>query len=89
MAGMDAQEIPEQAIGTFERINNLRVTVHDLRGSLWPFLLPDRFRPVRAPDTACRIFRSAKESRRTPPERRLHALQIKTTPGRYRRRAQS
>jgi AraC-like DNA-binding protein len=36
-------EIPEQAIASFERLHSLRVTVHDLRGSLWPFLNHDRF----------------------------------------------
>ena len=36
-------ETPEKAIANFESIHDLRVTVHDLRGSLWPFLLPDRF----------------------------------------------
>lgn len=36
-------EIPEQAIASFEKLHGLRVTVHDLRGSLWPFLQHDRF----------------------------------------------
>jgi len=36
-------DVPEQAIQAFERIHSLRVTVHDLAGSLWPHLAPDRF----------------------------------------------
>jgi AraC-like DNA-binding protein len=39
-------DIPEQAIGAFEKIHGLNVTVHDLRGSLWAFLAPDRFHHV-------------------------------------------
>ncbi|MDR3708688.1 MAG: helix-turn-helix transcriptional regulator [Capsulimonadaceae bacterium] len=35
-------DVPEQAILAFERIHGLRVTVHDLTGSLWAFLAPDR-----------------------------------------------
>ena len=35
--------MPEVAIVAFERAHNLRVTVHDLHGSLWPFLAPHRF----------------------------------------------
>lgn len=36
-------DVPEQAIHAFEVIHGLRVTVHDLSGSLWPYLAPDRF----------------------------------------------
>lgn len=35
--------MPEHAIASFEKLHGLRVTVHDLRGSLWPFLNHDRF----------------------------------------------
>lgn len=35
--------IPEYAIQVFERIHHLNVTVHDLSGSLTPFLQPHRF----------------------------------------------
>lgn len=40
---MHQLEIPEHAINTFERIHGLNVTVHDLSGSLTPFLHPNRF----------------------------------------------
>jgi AraC-like DNA-binding protein len=36
-------EIPELAIQAFERVHGLQVTVHDLAGTLWPFLSPERF----------------------------------------------
>ena len=36
-------EVPENAILAFERIHGLRVTVHDMQGSLWPVLAPHRF----------------------------------------------
>ena len=36
-------DVPESAITTFERIHNLNVTVHDLSGTLAPFLKPERF----------------------------------------------
>jgi AraC-like DNA-binding protein len=58
-------DLPETAICTFERIHGLRVTVHDLWGTLWPFLSPDRFQhtqgecqAVKALDggEACRAF---------------------------------
>jgi len=39
-------DIPELAISVFEKIHGLNVTVHDLRGSLWAFLAPNRFRHV-------------------------------------------
>jgi AraC-like DNA-binding protein len=35
--------LAEQAIRTFERIHKLRVTVHDIRGTLWASLAPERF----------------------------------------------
>ncbi len=40
---MEDYKIPEQAINCFEKMHQLRVTVHDLHGNLWPFLLPDRW----------------------------------------------
>jgi len=40
---MDLFDVPEHAIQAFERIHGLRVTVHDLAGTLWPFIAPDRF----------------------------------------------
>ena len=39
---MDKFAVPEQAIEAFERLTQTRVTVHDLRGSLMPFLPPER-----------------------------------------------
>lgn len=41
---MDRHAIPESAITAFERLHGLTVTVHDLRGDLSPFLLPERKR---------------------------------------------
>lgn len=35
--------VPEQAILAFEQLSGLLVTVHDLVGSLWPFIQPERF----------------------------------------------
>ena len=46
---MDPFAVPESAIGTFEHMHGLRVTVHDLGGSLWPFLEADRFYHAMAP----------------------------------------
>jgi AraC-like DNA-binding protein len=40
---MPAYDIPEKAIRAFEQAHGLRVTVHDLAGTLWPFLSADRF----------------------------------------------
>ena len=40
---MSLLETPERAIQSFERLHGLRVTVHDLGGTLWPFLSQDRF----------------------------------------------
>jgi AraC-like DNA-binding protein len=39
---MDLFAVPEQAIQAFERLSGLRVTVHDLRGTLWPLIEPVR-----------------------------------------------
>ena len=39
---MEFFEVPEQAIQAYERIHGLHVTVHDLGGTLWPYLLPER-----------------------------------------------
>lgn len=36
-------EVPEIAIAAWEKAHQLHVAVHDLRGSLWPFMAPDRF----------------------------------------------
>ncbi len=41
---MDFFEVPQYAIKTFEKIHDLRITVHDLAGTLWSFLPSDRFR---------------------------------------------
>ena len=41
---MDFYTIPQHAIDTFDQLHQLRVTVHDLTGMLWPFLSPERFR---------------------------------------------
>lgn len=35
-------ETPECAIQSFEKLTGLRLVVHDLSGSLWPFLHPER-----------------------------------------------
>jgi len=40
----DPFAIPERAMRAYERMSGLRVTVHDLAGTLWPYLPPDRFR---------------------------------------------
>ncbi|CAN5434166.1 hypothetical protein BH09VER1_BH09VER1_51990 [soil metagenome] len=40
----DLLETPEWAIQAFEKLTGLRVAVHDLSASLWPFLQPERFR---------------------------------------------
>jgi AraC-like DNA-binding protein len=40
-------EVPENAIRAFECLNQLRVTIHDLSGSLWPFLSHDRLEHVQ------------------------------------------
>ncbi len=60
----DLLETPEWAIQVFENLTGLRVVVHDLNASLWPFLQPERFQH-RSPccaaikarhDWACRDF---------------------------------
>src|SRR5476649_1667770 len=43
---MDVFVIPERAIEAFESLTQTRVTVHDLRGRLRPFLPPERFQHV-------------------------------------------
>ncbi|MBE7463924.1 MAG: helix-turn-helix transcriptional regulator [Planctomycetes bacterium] len=40
----DVFRVPERAITAFERLHAMRVTVHDLQGSLWAVLPPERFR---------------------------------------------
>src|SRR5471030_306209 len=40
---MDVFAVPEKAIEAFEALTHTRVTVHDLRGTLRPFLPPERF----------------------------------------------
>ena len=40
---MDVFTVPEKAIEAFEALTHTRVTVHDLRGTLRPFLPPERF----------------------------------------------
>jgi AraC-like DNA-binding protein len=40
---MDFFDVPTHAIDAFENIHDLRVTIHDLTGTLWFFLPPDRF----------------------------------------------
>ena len=42
-SGVIGFDIPEHAILTFERIHKLNITVHDLAGTLSPFLKPSRF----------------------------------------------
>jgi AraC-like DNA-binding protein len=43
---MDPFAVPEQAIRAFEWLNDSRVTVHDLVGTLRPFLPPERFQHI-------------------------------------------
>jgi hypothetical protein len=45
---MNSAEVPERAILAWEKAHGLRITVHDLRGSLWPFLEPERFQHTQA-----------------------------------------
>ncbi len=40
---MHAFDTAEHAIASFEYLTGLRVTVHDLDRSIWPYLRPDRF----------------------------------------------
>lgn len=40
---MNPFAVPEQAITTFERIHDLSVTVHDLKGTYCAYLRPDRY----------------------------------------------
>ena len=47
ITSMLGPEVPENAIRAFERLNHLRVTIHDLSGSLWPFLSHDRLEHVQ------------------------------------------
>jgi AraC-like DNA-binding protein len=82
--GMDSLfAVPETALTTFERIHGLRVTVHDVQGALWPFLLPDRFQHTQAAcqavksldaSDACRAFDIARLRRELAdqPEGRAH-----------------
>lgn len=37
-------ETPEWALQSFEKLTGLKIVVHDMRASLWPFLDPERFR---------------------------------------------
>lgn len=43
MSAMFAIGTPEAALGVFERIHRLRVTIHDLRGTLQPYIAGDRY----------------------------------------------
>lgn len=36
-------DIPQHAVRAFERLSGLEVTIHDLRGRLWPFVGPEHF----------------------------------------------
>lgn len=53
---MFSPELPETAIATFEALHDLRVTVHDFTGSLWPYLSYNRFQHAQSP---CRAVKSA------------------------------
>lgn len=44
MNDTSGRELPEQAIGAFEMLTGLRLTLHDLTASLWPYLSPERCR---------------------------------------------
>ncbi|MCZ7646318.1 MAG: helix-turn-helix domain-containing protein [Planctomycetota bacterium] len=48
MPEFDAFEVPAQAIAAFERLHGLRITVHDLHGSLWRVLPHERFQHVQS-----------------------------------------
>jgi len=49
-------EVPENAVLAFERIHGLRVTVHDMRGTLWPVMAPHRFMHM---DPLCQAIKLA------------------------------
>lgn len=55
---MDFFSVPERAIEAFERLTATRVTVHDLRGSLQPFLPPERFQHMHPLCCAMKINHS-------------------------------
>ena len=57
---MDHHAIPEQAVSSFERLHGLTLTVHDLGGTLAPFLLPER---ARHRHPRCVAFRDSGHAR--------------------------
>lgn len=52
MTLLHASDVPATAIRAFELIHDLRVTIHDVRGSLWPLLEPERFQHGQPPCAA-------------------------------------
>jgi AraC-like DNA-binding protein len=54
----DPFAVPEQAIQAFERLSDTRVSVHDLVGTLTPFLPPERFRHVHPLCAAVKVHHS-------------------------------
>ncbi|PTX92775.1 hypothetical protein DB346_22920 [Verrucomicrobia bacterium LW23] len=78
----DLIRTPEQAIVAFEKLTSLRVVIHDIAGTIWPFLSPERLQH-RAPacmavksthDWACMDFELRRLRRELPgqPEGRVH-----------------
>lgn len=76
-------DIPERAIGAFECIHHLNITIHDLAGSLSPFLKPNRFHhrsplclavKARGHHTVCFDFelRKLRQDLADLPEGRIH-----------------
>jgi hypothetical protein len=56
---MSLATIPEQALTAFEELHRLQVTVHDLDGSLWPFLSPQRLMHRHPLCTAVKVHHGA------------------------------
>jgi AraC-like DNA-binding protein len=44
--GMSDLQTPENSIATFERLHGVRITLHDIAGTITPFLRPERFSHV-------------------------------------------
>src|SRR5579862_6245448 len=55
---MDSFLVPRKAIEAFETLTHTRVTVHDLNGSLRPFLPPERFQHMHPLCCAVKIRHS-------------------------------
>lgn len=55
----DPYAVPEQALRAFERLTGLNATVHDLAGTLVPFLPPERFIHTHPLCTAVKVCHAA------------------------------